>query len=322
MNCYVRLYFHVILCPLAYLCYVCRPLSTSNVRRGYNMYLFSTLPLRAVWWNHFISVTKKKKRYRELHSLMLCCHSLLIVMTSTSKWWGRKSAHHFFIGGSFCSLATSWRDGDRGLCPQRFWFSCGGFTSIPATREAVFHHLVGSSPAPWLSPALLTTNMHNSDRRRRKWLHRIPWKTPCLSQDLSWTTAWSSFVERGKKRKRCGMQDFLPTNWRDARRAVGVTGASSSVTLLGTLSRRGSWYIAPLQWNMQAFYVLIIPPPCSADLPPGEKAKAPRSAPCQQAVICLSRAGSRDEVPHFCRSELELIVLSSSCRSQMHKGVS
>lgn len=25
------------------------------------MYLFSTLPLRAVWWNHFISVTKKKK---------------------------------------------------------------------------------------------------------------------------------------------------------------------------------------------------------------------------------------------------------------------
>lgn len=110
---------------------------------------------------------------------------------------------------------------------------------------------------------------------------------------------------------------------RSERRMLRVEASPSrSVTLLGTLSRRGSWYIAPLQWNMQAFYVLIIPPPCSADLPPGKTAKAPRSALCQQAVIRLSRARSRDEVPHLCRSELELIVLSSSCRSQMHKGAS
>lgn len=80
--------------------------------------------------------------------------------------------------GLLCSAATSSHDGSKAYVPSVFG-STVEVTSLPAACEAVFHHLVGSSPAPWLSSALLTTNMHSSDRRRWKWLHHTPWKTPC-----------------------------------------------------------------------------------------------------------------------------------------------
>lgn len=149
--------------------YACRPLYTSNIKKAYErlLFFFSAAFLAAIRSNHVIFGTKKKRKGTRNRASYVVIHTSFRQRVHQSG----ERAHHFFAkcilcGGCLSSAVVSCCDAIADFGPG-VCFYCGGTYSLPTTYEAVFCHLVvGSSPAPWLSPALLTTNMHSSDRRR------------------------------------------------------------------------------------------------------------------------------------------------------------
>lgn len=156
---------------VVYLHYACRPLYTSNIKKAYERLLFFFFFLLHFWQRYglimsFLEQKKKRKGTRNRASYVVIHTSFRQRVHQSGE-----RAHHFFAkcilcGGCLSSAVVSCCDAIADFVPGvRFY--CGGTYSLPTTYEAVFCHLVvGSSPAPWLSPALLTTNMHSSDRRR------------------------------------------------------------------------------------------------------------------------------------------------------------
>lgn len=101
-----------------------------------------------------------------------------------------------------------------------------------------------------------------------KCLHRIPWKrlvVPRLALNNG------VVIPRGEKKKRL-RAGFPTVNRRElGDEVVGVAGALAEVLLSKSVALPAPFPgaevgIALLQWNMQAFYMLIKPPPRSADL--------------------------------------------------------
>lgn len=144
-----------------------------------------------------------------------------------------------------------------------------------------------------------------------KCLHRIPWKRLVVSILVLNNGVVIPREEKKKRRLRAG---FPTMNQRESgAELVGVAGAlaeglpSKSVTLPAPVPVVEVG-IALLQWNMQAFCMLIKPPPCSADLS-GRDSSAPQSMLRRQAAFLFSRADLRERF----RSCIELSSNSSSC---------
>lgn len=96
-----------------------------------------------------------------------------------------------------------------------------------------------------------------------------PMETPCCPKTCP--EQRRGHPSRGKKKKR--LRAGFPTmNRRElGDEVVGVAGALAEVLLSKSVALPAPFPgaevgIAPLQWNMQAFYMLIKPPPRSADL--------------------------------------------------------
>lgn len=103
-----------------------------------------------------------------------------------------------------------------------------------------------------------------------KCLHRIPWKRLVVPRLVLNNGV---VIPRGEKKKKKRLRAGFPTmNRRESGdEVVGVAGALAEVLLSKSVALPARFPgaevgIAPLQWNMQAFYMLIKPPPRSADL--------------------------------------------------------
>lgn len=264
-------------------------------------------------WQHYSVISwfqEQQKTYRELHSRRLsftprCGNEKYVKVV-------RKGTHRFFVEcipcgcgvALFCGNIFSWRYW--GLCPKCFWFSSRSYFACDPWSSIL--------PSSWFLTSSLAVNSlaHHKYAQFRQEAMEVVASDPvenALSQDLPWTTAWSSLAEEKKK---VACRFFY----------LRIEGRWSSSWGGGNVGLKRHRQSPPLSSSPFLDAEVGIAPPngicklstCSSChhhalwTCPSETARHlnQRSA----SKLHFASADSREKVPQLCRTELELIVLS------------